>query len=110
MLVDSPDMMVEAHDEVNAEVGQKVVLSQTPAVLLKASFTVYILPVAGLLAGVLAGKKLSGFFNLNPELLMPIAGLLGAGLVYYLISRRSFSSSYLPTATRIAAPSSSAQD
>ena len=105
MLVESKEMLVEAHDEVGAEVGQRVVLAQAPAILLKASFTVYILPILGLLAGVFAGKKLSGAYSVNPDLLMPLLGLLGAGLVYFFISRKSFDPSYLPTAVRIIPPS-----
>ncbi len=103
-LIESGQMLVEAHDEVNAEVGQRVVLSQDSAVILKASFLVYLLPVVGLLCGVFAGNILSDILGLNPELLMPLAGLSGAGLVYYFISRKSFSSSYLPTATRVVYP------
>ena len=104
VLVESGQMLVEAHDEVNAEVGQRVVLSQATAVILKASFLVYLLPVMGLLCGVFVGRVLSGLWGLNPELLMPWTGLLGAGLVYYLISRKSFGPSYLPSATRIVSP------
>lgn len=104
MLDDSPEMLVKAHDEVNAEVGQRVVLSLPPAILLKASFTAYILPVVGLLFGVFVGKKLSGPLGINSDLLMPLIGLAGVGLVYYFISRKSFSSSYLPTASRIIHP------
>lgn len=103
-LIESGQILVEAHDEVNAEVGQRVVLSQDSAVILKASFLVYLLPVAGLLCGVFVGRILSGLLGMNPELLMPLAGLLGAGSVYYLISRKSFGPSYIPTATRVVSP------
>lgn len=101
MLAESKEMLVEAHDQVGAEVGQKVVLAQTSTIILKASFTAYILPIAGLIVGVIIGKQFSGEFGMNPDLLMPLLGLAGAGLVYYFISRKTFSSSYLPTATRI---------
>jgi sigma-E factor negative regulatory protein RseC len=101
MLAESKEMLVEAHDQAGAEVGQRVVLSQASTVILKASFTAYILPIVGLIVGVFIGKELSGLFAMNPDLLMPLLGLAGTGLVYYLIARKTFSSSYLPTATRI---------
>lgn len=101
MLAESKEMLVEAHNQAGAEVGQKVVLSQSSSIILKASFTVYILPIIGLIMGVVIGKQISGLFGISPELLMPLLGLAGAGLVYYFISRKTFSSSYFPTATRI---------
>lgn len=101
MLTDSKEMLVEAHNRADADVGQRVVLSQVSTVILKASFTVYILPIVGLIVGVLVAKEVSGLLGINPELLMPLLGIAGAGLVYYIISRKTFSHSYLPTATRI---------
>ena len=105
MLADTKDMLVEARDEAGAEVGERVVLSQKPKTLLKASFVAYIWPLMGLLAGVVVGKKLSELFGVNPELLMPLSGLVGAALAFYIIylSRKSFAASgdYTPTATRI---------
>ncbi len=100
-LIETGQMLVEAHNQVNAQVDQRVVLSQTSDIILKASFLIYLLPLAGLLVGVFVGKMLGGFLGINTELLMPLAGLSGAGLVYYFISRKSFDPSYLPTATRI---------
>lgn len=71
------EVIIEAENRVNAKFGDRVVVMVGTATILKASFILYLGPIAGLIIGVALGQILVKQFavDLNPDLL---AGILGA--------------------------------
>ena len=71
------EVIIEAENRINAKFGDKVVVMVGTATLLKASFILYLGPIAGLILGVVLGQILVKQFTLsiNPDLL---SGTLGA--------------------------------
>lgn len=71
------EVIIEAENRVNAKFGDRVVVMVGTATILKASFILYLGPIAGLIIGVAIGQILVKQFavDLNPDLL---SGILGA--------------------------------
>ncbi|HBR17517.1 MAG: hypothetical protein A3G39_08955 [Deltaproteobacteria bacterium RIFCSPLOWO2_12_FULL_43_16] len=71
------EVIIEAENAANAKFGDRVVVMVGTSTLLKASFILYLGPIAGLIIGVVLGQTLVKQFavNLNPDLL---SGILGA--------------------------------
>lgn len=71
------EVIIEAENRVNAKFGDRVVVMVGTATILKASFILYLGPIAGLIIGVALGQILVKQFvvDLNPDLL---SGILGA--------------------------------
>lgn len=71
------EVVIEAENRANAKFGDRVVIMVGTATLLKASFILYLGPVAGLIIGVILGQIIVKQFNvnLNQDLL---SGILGA--------------------------------
>jgi sigma-E factor negative regulatory protein RseC len=75
--ISANEVIIEAENPVNAKFGDRVVVMVGTATLLKASFILYMGPIAGLILGVVLGQILVKQFTLsiNPDLL---SGTLGA--------------------------------
>ncbi|RLB88353.1 MAG: hypothetical protein DRH10_07735 [Deltaproteobacteria bacterium] len=69
---------VKARNTVRAEVGDIVTISVPSSSVLKASFFVYMVPILGLICGILFGYLLAKLFTLNENLL--VGSLAGIGL------------------------------
>jgi sigma-E factor negative regulatory protein RseC len=79
---------VEADNEIGARAGDSVVMAVPSGALLRASFRVYILPVAGLLAGAGAAQLAVGRIA-GPEAAGMAAGIGGlAGAVLSVMALR----------------------
>ncbi|HLA51329.1 MAG TPA: SoxR reducing system RseC family protein [Thermodesulfobacteriota bacterium] len=65
------EVIIEAENRINAKFGDRVVVMVGTATLLKASFILYLGPIAGLILGVVLGQMLVKQFTLdiNPDLL-----------------------------------------
>ncbi|MBI5327894.1 MAG: SoxR reducing system RseC family protein [Deltaproteobacteria bacterium] len=72
------EVIIEADNTVNAKFGDRVVIMVGTATLLKASFILYLGPIAGLILGVVIGQILVKQFtiSINPDLLSGIMGAL----------------------------------
>ncbi len=96
------EMRVEAHDKLEVNVGQQVVIALPEKTLLWASFLIYILPLMSLFIGIGFVKWLLP----HASQALIIAGGLGGlalgffGIHYY--SRRLKTSEYLPVVVRTA--------
>ncbi len=73
---DSRSMVVEAHNTLGAEVGDKVKIVTSTKSFLQSSFLLYIVPIIGLVIGAIAGQLIGEFFDLklNHSLLSAIIG------------------------------------
>ncbi len=75
------DMEVEAINEVQAQVGDRVVLNFETTSLLKATFFLYVFPIIFMFAGALTGQKAALALNVNESGLSVIFGFL-----FFLVS------------------------
>lgn len=89
-------MIVKARNVAGAKIGQRVQLFIAPALILAASFLLYLVPLFGLIAGAIAGKIFltQVFPRLSPELLAAGSGLVTmsgifAGIRFYDRYRKS---------------------
>ncbi len=86
-------------------VGQDVEIEFKEAVLIKASFMLYMLPLIGFFLGAVVGKIVTNYAGFGSEILIIFAAL--AGFFGVVIALRSFSnafadkSQYQPKITRI---------
>ena len=86
------DPEVEVKNPIGAQVGQVVRITMDTRQLLKASFVVYLLPILGLISGILLGETLGGRLGLGLELRGVDLTGVGLGLifmfaVYYFVRR-----------------------
>ena len=79
------EVIIEAENRINAKFGDKVVVMVGTATLLKASFILYLGPIAGLILGVVLGQMLVKQFTLdiNPDLLSGILGALFLAITFF---------------------------
>ena len=79
------EVIIEAENRINAKFGDKVVVMVGTATLLKASFILYLGPIAGLILGVVLGQMLVKQFTLsiNPDLLSGIMGVLFLVITFF---------------------------
>lgn len=79
------EVIIEAENPVNAKFGDRVVVMVGTATLLKASFILYMGPIAGLILGVVLGQMLAKQFTLdiNPDLLSGILGALFLAITFF---------------------------
>ncbi|SCY16656.1 SoxR reducing system RseC family protein [Alkaliphilus peptidifermentans] len=80
---------VTARNEVKADVGQIVILEMEKKRVLKAAFLIYILPLIGLIIGIIVGMWAGVKFEFEPyeELVGIVFGLFLLTMVYLGISR-----------------------
>jgi len=74
---DSKSMKVEVLNPLGAKPGERVVLTFDTGSLLKATFLLYILPIAGLLAGAIIGNHLAGQWALGAGPRSGFSALIG---------------------------------
>ncbi len=74
---DGQSMLVEAFNQIGAEVGEKVKVVTSTKHFLQSSFILYILPVVGLLIGAIAGQYIaeSTDIGVDPKLLSALIGV-----------------------------------
>lgn len=79
------EVIIEAENAANAKLGDRVVVMVGTATLLKASFILYLGPIAGLILGVVLGQLIVKQFaiNLNPDLLSGILGFLFLVIAFF---------------------------
>ncbi|MBI5048146.1 MAG: SoxR reducing system RseC family protein [Deltaproteobacteria bacterium] len=79
------EVIIEAENVANAKFGDRVVVMVGTATLLKASFILYMGPIAGLIIGVILGQVLVKQFaiDLNPDLLSGILGALFLVITFF---------------------------
>lgn len=98
---------IKVKNDIGAKEGENVVIEIKDGLLVKASFVVYIIPVAGLLVGGIFGKWLCNVLNL------PLSQDMGAiifglsfmictfGVINFLSKREPIMDKYQPTITNI---------
>ncbi|MBI3399038.1 MAG: SoxR reducing system RseC family protein [Deltaproteobacteria bacterium] len=79
------EVIIEAENRANAKFGDRVVVMVGTATILKASFILYMGPIAGLIIGVILGQVLVKQFaiDLNPDLLSGILGALFLVITFF---------------------------
>jgi sigma-E factor negative regulatory protein RseC len=98
---DNTNKMVEAHNLIGANVGDRVKLSVSTKTFLQSSFVVYIVPLLALLVGAVAGNLIAAQMHAGPDpnLLSAILGsafLVGSFLVIKVGSRALPKEHYMP--------------
>lgn len=80
-------IVIEAHNPIQAEKGQRVVLESDDRQVIFLAFMLYIVPLIGLVAGIIAWLQLAGFigFDGNQELQAVGAGFVLRVLVFLVI-------------------------
>lgn len=81
------DQVVEVLNPIRAQNGQRVILETDDRQILFISFMLYLVPLAALLAGIIAGLNLAGrlALGLNHELFAAGVGLAGMVVVFVLL-------------------------
>ena len=82
---ESKEMTIEAINELNAKVGDRVQISVPTGSLLKAAFLVYFLPVVALVMGTIAGTKLGPSLGFNTTLGSLLFGVGGMAAVFFAV-------------------------
>ena len=74
---DNRSMLVEAHNPLGAEVGDRVKVVTSSKTFLQSSFLLYIVPLLFLLVGAVSGRTIGSVLGngLNPDLLAAIIGV-----------------------------------
>lgn len=98
---DNRSMIVEAHNVIGAEVGDKVRLAISSKKFLGSSFLVYIVPLVALIIGAVIGEVIGSRVEdvINPDLLAAILGvafLVGSFLVIKVGTKAIPKDAYLP--------------
>ncbi len=104
---DETHRVIEVDNPVGAVPEQRVTISVTPGAALGAGAIVYVMPVAGLILGAVAGSRLAGDLALpvNPDLSGALLGLIGLVLSVFLVraidslARRR--NTFRPTITKV---------
>jgi sigma-E factor negative regulatory protein RseC len=102
------EVEVEVVNAVNAQPGDRVVISFETTSLLKATFLIYVFPIVCLLAGALVGRELSPLLDWGES---TAAGVIGFSaffvsmlFVYYKANRMAKKDQYRPRVLRIIGP------
>ena len=101
------DAVVEALNTVGARSGDHVVFTVGAGTILKAGVLLYLFPLIGFIAGVVAGQAASGFFpaSWNKDLVSAVFGFALLSVVYLALSFYSRAaqtkSAYMPTIVRV---------
>lgn len=106
------EMEVEAINTADAQVGDRIVLSVSSSVLLKASFLLYVFPILAMIAGAALGQTMAVIWGRDPSGFSALFGFLFFGLAFVIIRaagrRLSRNVGYQPEIIKIRAPSSDA--
>jgi sigma-E factor negative regulatory protein RseC len=103
---DNRSMLVEAHNVIGADVGDKVKVVTSSKSFLQSSFLLYIVPLVALLVGAVIGLVVGQHLENGPDpnLLAAIVGtafLVGSFLVIRVGSRALPRDSFMPRITEI---------
>ncbi len=102
---DNKSKIVEAHNAIGAQVGDKVKLATSTRNFLQSSFLLYVVPLVALLIGAVAGNLLGErLAGIDPNLLSAIMGtafLVGAFLVIRVGSKAIPKENYMPRIVEI---------
>ncbi|MGB5985190.1 MAG: SoxR reducing system RseC family protein [Desulfobacterales bacterium] len=105
---ETQEMNVEVLNPLGAKPGDRVVLTFDTGNLLKATFLLYILPIAGLLAGAIVGNHLGGQWSMGPGARSGLSALIGFGGLFLTLlfvrkkgNQLGRQSRYRPRVTRI---------
>ena len=101
-------MMVEALNSAGAKEGDLVDISLNSDLVLKSAAIMYLIPVAGLMAGALAGSVISGIYAADETISAIIFSILGLCLGFMtaaFISRQAgVKNRFTPVITKIIQP------
>jgi len=81
------DMIIEVANELGAGRGDRIEISIPSGSFLMLSLLVYILPVAALIAGALAGGAFARALHINLTLASIAGGCLATGITFYALKR-----------------------
>lgn len=103
---DSQSMLVEAFNQIGADVSDRVKIVTSTKNFLQSSFMLYIVPIIGLLIGAGAGQWIGEYYSLgiDPPLLSAILGvafLVGTFLCIRVGTRTMSKELYMPRITEI---------
>ncbi len=98
---DGRSMLVDAHNSLGAEVGDRVRLVTSTRNFLQSSFILYIVPLIALIVGAAAGELIGPHVvvGMDPDLLAALSGtacLIGSLLLIRVGSRALPPASYMP--------------
>lgn len=82
------EMEVEALNDADAKVGDRIVISIDSAALLKVSFMLYVFPILLMLIGAALGQKFAPVFALNPSALSAALGITSFVIAFCVIRIR----------------------
>jgi sigma-E factor negative regulatory protein RseC len=99
------EMVIEVANDLGAGEGDRIEISIPGGSFLILSLLVYLLPVAALIAGAVAGGAFAGTLHMNPTFASIVGGCLGIGVTFYALKRLDRSSraqkEFRPRMTRI---------
>jgi sigma-E factor negative regulatory protein RseC len=106
---DSRSRMVEAHNMIGANVGDRVKIAASSAIFLQSSFVLYIVPLIALVIGAVVGNALGTFFPLgvDPNLLSAIFGvffMIGSFLIIRVGSGALRAEKFMPEIVTVLPP------
>lgn len=78
------DALVWVDDPLGVRVGERVVVAVPEGTVLRASFWVYLVPVAALVAGAVAGSRLGPALGLSADLGAAGVGVVAMGIAFGL--------------------------
>lgn len=102
---ENKEMIVEAINDINAQVGDRVQVSVPTTSLLKATFLVYFVPVLALIAGAITGSNVAPAMQLDSTLASVACGFLAMAIVFGAVKwfdrGANAKAQYWPRVTRI---------
>jgi len=104
--VEKEATVLEAENGCHAKVGEMVEISLEESQFLLAVVIMYILPLIGLLSGIIIGYLLGGKMGMDPEVIGLIFGFLLLAMTYGLIKKneaRFHTKKFRPVAIKIVA-------
>lgn len=105
---ENKEMIVEAINDVNAQVGDRVQVSVPTSSLLKATFLVYFVPVVALIGGAIAGGSLAPALRMDSTLASIVCGFVAMAGVFVAVRwfdrGANSKANYWPRVTRILPP------
>lgn len=102
---ESKDVVMEALNELHAQVGDYVQVSVPAGSLLKVSFLVYFVPVVALVCGAIVGNVWAAAWHMDPTLAAILCGGLAMGVTFCAVKwfdrAADLKAQYWPRITRI---------
>ena len=100
------EVLIEVANDLQAKVGDRVVLSVPARSLFKLSLLVYFMPIVGLIIGAYAGGVLAQSLEMETALPSILGGILAMGITFYILKKINRAAEqrrphYLPRMTRV---------